>query len=208
MDEILILLLKRGAHTKPLRITTSELGTLSGMSQQNASRKLLELESEGYVERGKEGLRMTKKAYDEIAAKYSELKTVFEGTAAEISGTVVRGLGEGGYYVSMEGYRRQIREKLGFNPFPGTLNILIDKKERWRKQQLLQMEPVIIAGFRDKKRTYGDIFAYPCRIENHRCAIIIPLRTHHGPEIIEVISPQNIKRLLKKKDGERVKVVI
>lgn len=206
MDEILLLLLRRGAHLKPFRITTSEIGAQTGMSQQNASRKLLALEEEGYVERGKDGIRLAKKAYDELAADYVVLKSVFEGKKLEIEGRISKGLGEGGFYVSMEGYRRQIKEKLGFEPFPGTLNIVVD--DAWKKQSLLQLEPVIISGFRDHDRTYGDLFAYPCRLGTHECAIIVPLRTHHGPEIIELISPLNIKKELHKKDGDRIRVLI
>ncbi|MFN7991462.1 MAG: DUF120 domain-containing protein [Candidatus Micrarchaeia archaeon] len=206
MERILLLLLKMGAAAKPVRLTTSEIGTETGMSQQNASRMLVVLEAEGQIERSKDGIRLTKRAYDRLASDYAILKTAFEGGKLAIEGTITKGLGEGGYYVSMDGYRNQIKEKLGFDPFPGTLNILMD--EPWKKQQLLQLEPVIIAGFRDKERTFGDLFAYRCRLGKHECAIIVPLRTHHGPEIIEIISPIDIKKGLRKKDGDRVKVVV
>ena len=51
MDEILVLLLKRRAHIKPVKVTTSELGSEVRMSQQNASRRLAELEKKGYLKR-------------------------------------------------------------------------------------------------------------------------------------------------------------
>jgi riboflavin kinase len=206
MDEILLLLLRKGAHLKPLRITTSEIGAQTGMSQQNASRKLLSLEGDGFIQRGKDGIRLTKRSYDELAAQYVVLKAVFEGKRLEIEGRITAGLGEGRFYVSMEGYRRQIKEKLGFDPFPGTLNIVLD--DTWKKQSLLQLEPIIISGFRDHDRTYGDLFAYPCRLGDHECAVIVPLRTHHGPEIIELISPLNLKKEFNKKDGDRVRVLV
>ncbi len=206
MDEILLLLLRRGAHIKPFRMTTSEIGAQTGMSQQNASRKLLALEEAGYISRSKDGILLEKKAYDELAADYVVLKSVFEGKRLEIEGRITKGLGEGGFYVSMDGYRKQIKEKLGFDPFPGTLNITVD--EAWKKQSLLQLEPIIISGFRDRDRTYGDLFAYPCRLGDHDCAIIVPLRTHHGPDIIELISPFNIKKELHKKDGDHIRVLI
>lgn len=206
MDEILLLLLRRGAHIKPFRMTTSEIGAQTGMSQQNASRKLLALEEAGYISRSKDGILLSKKAYDELAADYVVLKSVFEGKRLEIEGRITKGLGEGGFYVSMDGYRNQIKEKLGFDPFPGTLNIAVD--EAWKKQSLLQLEPIIISGFRDHDRTYGDLFAYPCKLGAHDCAIIVPLRTHHGPEIIELISPFNVKKELHKKDGDHIRVLI
>jgi riboflavin kinase len=208
MEEILVLLLKRGAHQKPVRITTAELGQEAGMSQQNASRKLVELEEDGFLRRSKEGIKLTKKAYGALAATYSTLKRAFERKKLEISGTITGGLEEGGYYLSLEGYKKQIKEKLGFVPYPGTLNILMDEEEAWKREFLLQLEPVTIEGFRDKKRTYGDLYAYGCSVEGQKCFIIVPLRTHHGPEILEIIGPHNMKKKLGKRNGDTVKVEI
>jgi riboflavin kinase len=208
MDDILLLLLRHGAHLRPLKMTTTEVGLEAGMSQQNASRKLAVLEEGGYVERGKDGIMLTKKAYEELAAAYSSMKSAFEGSPIRMNGMIVKGLGEGGYYVSMGGYRRQMKEKLGFDPYPGTLNIKIDNEDLWKKQHVLQKDPVTISGFRDGRRSYGDLFAYRCKVDGQDCVLIVPLRTHHGPQIIEVICPFNFKKRLGKKDGDIVKVVV
>ena len=208
MDEVLILLLKRRAHIKPVKITTGELGAEVRMSQQNASRRIVELEKKGYLKRSKEGIKLTRKAYNELAGIYSVLKHVFEGKRLEISGTITRGLEEGRYYLSMGGYKKQIKEKLGFVPYPGTLNVKINDEELWKRRYILQLEPIVIAGFRNRKRTCGDLYMYRCKVENQQCALIMPLRTHHGPQILEIIGPHNIKRKLSKKDGDMVKVMV
>ncbi|MFH0737731.1 MAG: DUF120 domain-containing protein [Candidatus Micrarchaeota archaeon] len=208
MDEILLLLLRKGADSRPVALTTTELGELSGMSQQNASRKLLALERGGFLERSREGLLLTRKAVDELADAYSALKAAFEGERFEIEGVISKGLGEGGYYVSLPGYLKQIAEKLGFDPYPGTLNIRIAASERWKRQRMMQKDPVTISGFKDKERTYGDIFAYRCTVEGRRCAVIIPIRTHHGPDVLELICPFNAKKKLGKGEGDRIRVVI
>ncbi|MDD5171578.1 MAG: DUF120 domain-containing protein [Candidatus ainarchaeum sp.] len=208
MDEILLVLLRHGAHKGPVRITTSAIGAEAGMSQQNASRKLMLLEKDGYLQRSKDGIRLVKKGQDDLAAAYASLRRVFEGERLEIEGTIVKGLGEGKYYLSLDGYRKAIKQRLGFYPFPGTLNVKMDEDERWKKQQLIQMEPVIIPGFRDKKRTYGDLFAYRCRAGGLECIVVVPMRTHHGPDVIEIIAPVDLKKTLRKKDGGRLKVVL
>jgi riboflavin kinase len=136
MDEILLLLLKKGARKKPVKLTTAEVGEAAGMSQQSASRRLLSLEEDGMIERGQDGIALTKKANREIAGEYAALRAVFE-EKLEISGTVETGIGEGKYYLALDGYRKQMKEKLGFEPFPGTLNIRLPKSERWKKEQLL-----------------------------------------------------------------------
>jgi CTP-dependent riboflavin kinase len=40
-----------------------------------------------------------------------------------LEGTVFTGLGEGAYYISKETYLKQLTEKLGFEPYLGTLNL-------------------------------------------------------------------------------------
>jgi len=208
MEKMLILLLRKGAYGRPVKMTTAELGAGLGMSQQNASRKLLELERDGYVERGKDGIALTRKGHASLAAAYSELREAFEESGIEISGTITGGLEEGGYYLSLDGYKKQIEEKLGFPPYPGTLNIRIDWEGLWKRESILRMEPIVIKGFKDRKRTYGDLYAYRCKVDGEGCFIILPLRTHHGPEVLELISERSIKEALGKKNGEKVKVVL
>jgi riboflavin kinase len=204
MDEILLLLLKHGAHKKPVKLTTAEVGAGIGTSQQTASRRIVALETEGWIKRGPGGLGLTKKSHDEVAREYAVLKSVFD-EKLEISGVVETGIGEGRYYLGLEGYKKQMKENLGFEPFPGTLNIRIN--EQWKKEQLLANEPIIISGFRKKERTYGDIYAYPCMLEKHNCAVIVPMRTSHGPEIVEIVCGFDIRKKLNKKDGDIVTVV-
>ncbi len=208
MDDILILLLRKGAKARPVRMTTAEIGVGTGMSQQNASRRLSEMEKNGYIERGKDGLIISPKGLQELAAVYSSLRLAFEGERLEMRGKIMKGSGEGKYYLSLPGYRKQIKEKIGFDPFPGTLNVMVDKESMSTRQQLRRMEPFVISGFKDGERTYGDLFAYKCRLENLDCAIVIPLRTHHGADIIEIICAHDIKKTLGKKDGEHVEVVV
>ena len=127
MDEILFFLLKNGAHMRPFKITTTELGAELDMSQQNASRKLVELEEDGYLERSNEGMKLTKKGYDQLAKTYASLKQVFEKGHVEMNGNIVEGVGEGSYYMSMKGYT--IKEKINFDPYPGTLNVKLDDED-------------------------------------------------------------------------------
>lgn len=206
MDEILLLLLRQGAHRKQVKLTTAEIGAGLGMSQQTASRRLLALESEGLIRRESGGILLTSQAIERIAEEYALLRAIFE-EKLEITGTIERGIGEGKYYLGLEGYKKQMKEKLGIEPFPGTLNLRLQRSERWKKEQLLAGEAVIIRGFRSKERTYGDLHAYPCTVEGNDCALIIPLRTSHGPDIVEIVCPFDIRKKLGKKDGDIVTVV-
>lgn len=206
MDEILLLLLRKGAHKNPVKLTTAEVGEGAGVSQQSASRRLLALDEDGMISRSADGISLTKKAYENIAREYAALKSVFE-EKLEISGAVETGIGEGKYYLGLDGYRKQMEEKLGFLPFPGTLNIRLSKGDLWKKEQMLANPALVIGGFRNKERTYGDIYAYPCSLEGKSCAVIVPLRTSHGPDIIEIVCGFDIRKKFRKKDGDIVTVV-
>ena len=207
MDEVLILLLKLNAHVSPVKISTSQIGKELNMSQQNASKRLQTLEESGLIER-KNGIKLTSLAIGELSKVYTIMKKALDQLKFEIVGKVSKGLGEGGYYISMPGYKKQIMEKLGFSPYPGTLNVKLDESEVWKREYLLQQEPIIVPGFRDGERTYGDFFAYKCKIQSQVCYIIVPIRTHHGPTVIEIISPVNLRETLNLKDNDQISVII
>ena len=44
-----------------------------------------------------------------------------------MQGKITAGLGQAVFFLSREGYRRQFLEHVGFVPFPGTLNVLLDE---------------------------------------------------------------------------------
>ena len=44
-------------------------------------------------------------------------------------GTLETGLGEGGYYISKEGYMKQFNKKLNWQPFKGTFNLRLNDDE-------------------------------------------------------------------------------
>jgi len=115
----LIELLSKGARHNFVEVTTTLLGKGIGRSQQAASKHLLDLENSGYIERLKKGqkfaVKVTDKGYSEIQSLYLSLRAAIESTPAtmDFNGNVISGMGEGAYYMSLEGYRRQFREKLG-----------------------------------------------------------------------------------------------
>jgi len=188
----LIELLLRGARSNYVNITTTELANSIGRSQQAASKHLLELESNGYIKRMRYGqgfsIKVTEKGYREVYNLFMKLKAVVEPVKViELVGVVVKGMGEGSYYMSLNGYRLQFISKLGFDPYPGTLNIKLDKMYIDAKQEITKYPPIIIEGFSDGKRTYGGVRCYRAKMNDTiDGAILIPERTHHADRHIGV----------------------
>ena len=70
-----------------------------------------------------------------------------------IEGVVVDGLGEGSHFMSMDHYKTEIKDKLGFEAYPGTLNIKTNNKN----PDLFKNHNIIrINGFeKDSKKFHG-----------------------------------------------------
>ncbi len=202
-----------GANEKHVPFTTEDIAEYVGISQQTASRRLIEMEREGLIERVKDGrnqtVQITSEGKKELTGMYNVLKRVFEAPKVDLifRGAVFTGLREGSYYVSQDGYRKQFRAKLGFDPFPGTLNIRL-KKEDLEDRRLLEGYPsVYIEGFQNEKRSYGPAKCYKAIVEEKvPAAIILPIRAHYGEDVIELISAEQLRKRLSLKDGDTVRV--
>ncbi|MGI0046067.1 MAG: DUF120 domain-containing protein [Nitrosotalea sp.] len=206
-------LFSKGARYNFIPITTSSLGKSINKSQQAASKHLLELESDGYIERLRAGprvsVRITTKGHAEMLKIFSVLKSSLETSSSylEFKGTIISGMGEGAYYMSMKGYTKQFKSKLGYIPFPGTLNVKLKDKEFIEAKRSLDAHPAIMVnGFSDGKRTYGWVKCYPARVNNVDAALILLERTHHDDSIIELISKESIKKLAKLSTGSQVTI--
>ena len=214
-DHILVLykLAESGAYDKEVSSNTTDLAREIGASQQTASRRLIEMEKLGLIKRVREGrnqrVRITKEGLSNLTGMYQVLRRVFEAPKKELlmNATVFSGLGEGSYYMSLDGYTRQFRSKLGFDPFPGTLNLRV-RKEDLGERRLLESYPFIpIDGFANEKRTYGGAKCYKAIVnEKTRGAIVIPIRAHYGEDVVEIISPESLRKRLRLKDGDVVRV--
>ncbi len=139
-----------------------------------------------------------------LQAEYQEYRNVFEGRRADVlRGRVAAGLGEGQYYISKMGYGSQFLEKLGFEPFPGTLNVKLDEPFLPAKHQA-----VMIEGFSDEGRTFGECRCYRIRLCGLEAAIVRPDRSSYPPDLVEVIAPVCLRDALGLVEGDLVEVTL
>ena len=119
-------------------------------------------------------------------------------------------MGEGAYYMSMKGYTKQFKSKLGYIPYPGTLNVqLKEKKYSEAISQLANYEGLKINSFSDGKRTFGWVKCFKSKINNKiDCELILLERTHHDTTIVEFIAKNNIRKSLKIGNKSNVKIKI
>jgi riboflavin kinase len=206
-----------GAHRRTAKISTEYLAGKLSASQQTASRYLIELEGKGWIERTitPEGclIRISGAGMKELNKLYLTLRVLMETSyppSITLEGTVFTGFGEGAYYISKESYRKQFIEKLGFDPYPGTLNLkLVTDYDLKTRNELEAYPGVEIEGFKDEDRTFGPVKCYPVIIDNEvKGALILALRSHYDASVLEIIAPVPLRKRLKLRDGQKVKVEV
>jgi riboflavin kinase len=214
---ILLKLAEMGAHRRTAKISTEYLAGKLGTSQQTASRYLIELDHKGWIKRTMtpDGclIRITDSGIKDVRSLYSSLRLVIEATyppSITLEGTVFSGLGEGAYYISQQPYKTQFMERLGFEPYPGTLNLKLTTDYDMKTRSEIEAYPAIeIEGFKNEGRTFGPVRCYPVIVENKvKGALILALRSHYDASVIEVVAPVCLRKYLKLKDGHKVKVEV
>ncbi|MBU2100196.1 CTP-dependent riboflavin kinase [Candidatus Micrarchaeota archaeon] len=190
--------------------STSEIASELNISQQSVSRKLSLLAKNGFIQRkvlaSGNIISLTEKGIKLLEKRKSELERIFSGKKDfALKGKVQSGLKEGKYYIGLSGYQTQFRKFFGKKVFAGTLNLKVNEFEL--KDFLQQKKKFFIQGFSDNKRSFGPAFLFKVKLNNSvDAAIIIPERTNHPEDIIEIISPFFLRKKLKLKDNDEVKV--
>ncbi|MBR4225982.1 MAG: DUF120 domain-containing protein [Candidatus Methanomethylophilaceae archaeon] len=201
-----------GAVDDYIAVSSRELGSILEMSQQSASKRILELLDEKYIVRDlgarRQRIKIPPKGVEELKKEYNEYRRIFElSDHVTVHGAVTSGMGEGGYYICQEGYMKQFESLLGFTPFEGTLNVTLDPEDVSKLDIVRSTSGVMVKGFTHDGRSFGNVIAYKAKIRNIDCAIVVPERSHYM-DTIEIICQFHLRRTLSLEDGDRVDVRI
>ncbi|MGI0071030.1 MAG: DUF120 domain-containing protein [Thermoplasmata archaeon] len=201
-----------GADGTPVVVTSRELGERIGVSQQAADRYLVALEKRGLVTRAlaqrRQRLLLTPAAMSVLRAEYRAYHRIFEGPAKiAFAGKVASGLGEGRYYLSQPGYVVQFTERLGYAPYPGTLNVRVDRPALRKVDLVGHWTGLRIDGFQASGRTFGGATCFPARMNGHPCHLIHPDRTHYQ-DVVEFVAVDCLRDTLHRKDDDPVELEI
>ena len=201
-----------GAIKNKIEISSFDLANQLEISQQTASRYLLDLDKKGLISRElgikKQLIQVTDVGKNFLKKEFLEYQQIFELTDRVIfKGKIVSGLGEGRYYTEQEGYVKQFKEKLKFTPYPGTLNVEIEPVEK-NKLRFLRKNPAIdIDEFETCDRSFGAVRCFKAEINGIEGAIVLPARGHYS-NVLEFISPAFLREELGLKDNDTADVVI
>ena len=206
----------QGGTRHSVHISSTELAEKLGISQQSASRHIIDLEKKNCIKKkyaqGGQIVNINEKGIAFLRKEFTEYGLIF-GTEKNVKmfGTLETGLGEGGYYISKEGYMEQFNDKLNWKPYKGTFNLRLNNDEVPKIEAMKAAEGILIEGFEEEGRTFGKAWIFKCTLETEqgelikKCAIISPKRTHYK-RVVEIISPVFLRKELNVKDGAEFKI--
>lgn len=212
---VLKLLALDGALEGEVKTSCTSLADRLGASNQTASRRLRRLEDAEFVRRETvsdgQWIEITDAGEGTLRQEYEDYRRIFEDAAGvDLVGTVTTGMGEGRHYITLPGYMRQFESKLGYEPYPGTLNLELDDDGVRRRSALSSLSTIPIDGWEDEDRTYGPAVCYPATVETaddrtyDGAHLIHPERTHHDEDQVELIAPDRLRDELAIEDGDEV----
>jgi len=123
----------------------------------------------------------------------------------KLRGTVFSGKGEGARFLKLPEVRRQIEDKFGFTPYPGTLNIRLTEREAFKKVPLREVEGMEIS----RGSGFHTGIVFEARLKTGvQCGIVIPQIPDYPEDVIEVIAPTELREDLKLEDGDLLEIDI
>ena len=203
--DLLLYLADKTKLFSPLETSTTKISSDLKTSQQTISRKLREIENLNLITRAVNYkghvITLTKKAISELKEHSKQVQNILKSKKASISGTIEEGLGEGSYYISLKQYKEEIKQKLEFKVYSGTLNLKVNKEDM--APFLNSLEPIRISGFKTKERAFGEITCYKVKFKNIHAAIVVPERTRYE-NVLEIIAPFNLRNKFSLKTGDKI----
>jgi riboflavin kinase len=218
-DELaaLKLLALDGALDSDVKVSCADLADRLDASNQTASRRLQRLDDAGLVTReivsNGQWVAITDDGEWELKREYEDYRRIFENVdSVDFTGTVTSGMGEGRHYISLPGYNDQFVERLGYEPYPGTLNVELTDESVRSRSTMDALDPIHIDGWEDGDRTYGPAVCYPASVETadgdsyEPAHVVAPERTHHDEDQLELIAADQLREELALDDDDHLTV--
>jgi len=125
------------------------------------------------------------------------------GRVRKIRGKIVSGVGKAAQFTQLEWVREQCREKLGFIPFPGTVNLEITQESVSILKALQKRHGIRLIP---PDPQFCESKAFLLSLGDIQAALILPeekVRVH-GRFVIEIMAPVKVKDALGVGEGDSI----
>ena len=122
----------------------------------------------------------------------------------KFSGTVFCGGGAGKKFLDLPWVKQQIEEKLGFAPYPGTLNVMLSEESAKRRKLLEKAHSIKVCP----SNGYCTGVLFKAFIGTLECAIVVPEVAGYPKSVLEILASVNLRETLQLEDGYEVTVTV
>jgi riboflavin kinase len=121
-----------------------------------------------------------------------------------VSGTVASGKGDGSHFTELDWAKKQFVEKIGFEPFPGTLNVLLKDVTN---RDILEVNKERTVAIEPPDNSYCKGIALRTTISSTVIgAIIVPEVPGYNLDLLEIVAPMNLRGRLHLKNGDAITI--
>jgi len=123
-----------------------------------------------------------------------------------VKGSVFSGKAEGAKFIKLPWVKKQIKEKIGFDPYNGTLNLRLANGDSLKLDKVLKTaKPIEISP----ETGYYPGKCFKARMKRSiQCAAIIPQTPNHPKNVLEIIAPFNLREKLHLRDNDTVEIAL
>jgi riboflavin kinase len=121
-----------------------------------------------------------------------------------LKGSVSSGTGKGKCFIDLPWVQRQIKDGLGYSPYSGTLNLILDGRYIENKSFLINKEGIMVIP----QAGYYPGMLYKAQIGSIECAVVIPLVPNYPENLLEVIATVYLRGILKLVDGDELTLTV
>ena len=119
----------------------------------------------------------------------------------KIEGEITTGLGKAEYFMSQEFYTKEFKKNLGFVPYPGTLNIVVNEQYLDEISQIKNSCKNLIKP----EDGFGAVKYIKAKLNDEiDGAIVFPAKTTHEEKYLEFIAEIKVREKLNLNDGDIV----
>ena len=122
----------------------------------------------------------------------------------ELTGKVFSGQGGGKKFLELPWVRQQIQQKLGFTPYPGTLNLKLSPQSAQSRSMIEKKAVLKICP----QKNYCEGTLFKAFVGAHECAVVIPKVENYPEDVLEVVASINLRDELRLKNGDNVTVTL
>ncbi len=130
-----------------------------------------------------------------------------------VKGVVFSDLGRAGAFLGIDWVRQAVKERVGFDPYPGTLNVRASGADLNRWEQVRQHGGRVVLPSPDP--AFCNAFLFTGSLEGwdsqpgsrERIAVVVPEVEEYPADKLEIIAAVSLKQARSVRDGDQLTVV-